>query len=244
MSVDPLQLMPLPIAGLFGLVGLILLGLAVRELWLAVQYRSLRPTPVGELTAASGNVVVTGTAQRTDETVTAPITRQDCLAYAWRVSDLRTVRGVDGSIETRRTNAGSGRDSVSFSVTDDTGSVLVDPAGAELRLAEQWIADPAGDPADRAGILTGIDQFGGEARGREFYESRLDDGETVTVRGRVAADGSLSVSRLGIRITGGGTLIEDGTPRAAARRALLRAVYAGGAGVFVLGFVLLFSDLI
>lgn len=121
-----------------------------------------------------------------------------------------------------------------FLVEDETGRVLVDPDGAEFRLGEEWVADPEGDPADRTDVLTGLDPFGGEARARRYYESRLDEGETVTVRGRVAADDSLVARRLGVRITGGGTVVEDATPGAAARRALTRAAYSGLAGLFML----------
>ncbi|WP_255197102.1 GIDE domain-containing protein [Halorarius litoreus] len=234
MAVPPLQVLPLPVVAIFGGMGGLLVLLALREVWLAVRYRSLRPTPIGELTEASGQVLVHGVAERVDRTVTSPLTEQDCLAYAWRASDLRTVRGVDGSVETRRSHVGSGRDAVPFEVTDDTGSVLVDPAGAELRLAEAWVRDPVSDPQGRGDVLTGVDPFGGEGRAREYYESRLDDGETVTVRGRVTADDALSARRLGVRITGGGTLIDDGTPGAAARRALRRAAYSGLSGLFVL----------
>lgn len=238
MALGPMQAIPLPVVGVFGLIGIVLVGLGLREVWLALRFRSLRPTPIGELSEASGRVSVTGVAQRADDVVTAPITGGDCLAYAWRVSDLRTVRGIDGSIETRRSNVGSGRDSVPFLVEDDTGSVLVDPSGAELRFAEAWVRDPVGDPVGRADVLTGADSFGGEARAREYYESRLDEGETVTVRGHVTADDSLSARRLGVRITGGGTLIEDATPGAAASRALRRAAYSGGAGLFMLVILL------
>lgn len=232
--VGPLQSMPLPVVGLFGLIGVVLIGLALREVWLAFRYRSRRPTPIRALGEATGRVLVTGVAHRHEASLTAPITGADCLAYAWRISALRTIRGLDGSIETRRHNIGSDREAVPFVIEDDTGSVLVDPTGAELRLAEQWVADPVGDPVDQADVRTGTDPFGGEARGREYYESRLDDGETVTVRGRVTAEESLVAGRLGVRITGGGTLIEDATPGTAAGRALRRAIYAGASGLFIL----------
>lgn len=234
MPLVPLQAIPLPVAAIFGGIGLLLVALALREVWLAVRYRSRRPTPIGDLSGASGTVSVSGIARRADDLVTAPITRRDCVAYGWRVTDLRTVRGFDGSIDTRTSEVGRGRDSAPFLVEDETGRVLVDPAGAEFRLAEEWIADPEGDPVDRADVLTGIDPLGGEARARRYYESRLDEGETVTVRGRVAADDSLAASRLGVRISGGGTVVEDATPGAAARRALERALYSGLSGLFML----------
>lgn len=235
MDALPLQSAPLPVVAVFGLIGVALLAVAAREAWLALRYRSRRPTPVGELTGASDQVVVSGIARRAERTIEAPITGRDCLAYGWRVSDLRTVRGLDGSVRTRQYDVGTDRDAVPFLVEDDTGSVLVDPTGAELRLAEEWVREPARDPVERADVLTGGDQLGGEARAREYYESRLDVGETVTVGGQVGAGGDrLSAREVGLRVTGGGTVVEDATPGAAVGRALRRAAYAAAAGAAML----------
>lgn len=239
-----MQVIPLPVAGLFGVIGVVLVGLALREVWLAARYRTRRPTPIGELTETSGRVTVNGIARRQEDSLTAPITRQECLAYAWRVTALRTIRSLDGSVETRTANIGSGRDAVPFVIEDVTGSVLVDPTGAQLRLAELWIDDPVGDPTDRVDVLTGSDPFGGEERVRRYYESRLDAGETVTVRGWVTGANALVAGRLGVQITGGNTLIEDTTPGAAAGRALRRALYSGASGLFMLVVLALLLGLI
>lgn len=235
----PLQTEALVAVGVVALVGVVLVGIAVREVVVGLRYRRRRPTPIGDLGDASGRVTVTGVARRVEDLVRAPVTRTECLAYTWRVSDLRTERGLDGSIRTRRHDVGQGRDSTAFLVADDTGSVRVDPTGAEFRLAESWVADPVGDPVDRPDVLTGADPVGGGARAREYYEARLDEGETVTVRGRVRpdADGPVTARQVGVVISGGGTLVDDATPGAAARRAFRQAAYAGLTGLFVLGIL-------
>lgn len=100
---------------------------------------------------------------------------------------------------------------------------------------------PLNDPVGEADLRTGGGGFGAESWSRRYYESRLDEGETVTVRGRVtgagedADDARVRAGSLGVRISGGGTLVEDATPATAARRALKQAAVTGLTGLFVLG---------
>lgn len=94
----------------------------------------------------------------------------------------------------KRTRRGS-REAVPFLLDDGTGSVLVDPTDASLRLAEVWVADPATRPSERPGSTlrdAADDLLGARTYDRSYYESRLDEGETVTVRGRIDADESLA----------------------------------------------------
>jgi len=79
---------------------------------------------------------------------------------------------------------------------------------------------------------------------RRCYESRPDEGETVIVRGRVAPNRDPpSARRVGVAITGGGTLVADATPAAAARRALAGAGVPVGVGPFVLAVTVPLSGL-
>lgn len=139
----PLQTPTLLVGGA-ALVGVVLVLLAFRELLVAVRYRSRRPTPISTLTSDSGRVVVSGVARSTGETLTAPITGEPCLAYAWRVTDVLVGGSFDQSPQTqgRPHNVGIGRDTRTFRIDDGTGSVLVEADGAELRLAEEWVEDP------------------------------------------------------------------------------------------------------
>lgn len=235
----PLQLStPLVVFALIAVAGVVLVALGVRELWVGLRYRRTRPVPVGALAGASDRVLVSGRARRADEVLSAPLSGTDCFVYTWRVSDFMIERGFNGELRTQRANAGTGREAVPFLLTDDTGSVLVDPAGAELRLAEERIDDPVADPVAQSGFSL-TDPFGGDARDREYYESRVDDGETITVRARVApGDEELRrVHGVSSRLTGGDALVDDGTPAAAARRAFVQAAYTGLTGLFLLGIL-------
>lgn len=236
MRLVPLQAMPLPVGVVFGLGGLALLGLAARDSWMVIRYRTRRPVPVGELSDDADRVVVSGVARRADEVVRAPLSGEECLAYAWRVAELQTQRRFDSEIGRWGRRGRSGRGAVPFLVEDGTGSVLVDPDGAEFRLAEEWVRDPVDVPDDRPSAVDRADDLLGiGTHDRRYYESRLDDGETVTVRGRVGPGGERFVARqVGVSITGGGTLVADATPTAAAGRALRRAALSAGTGLFVL----------
>lgn len=246
MDAIPAQAMPLPVGLVFGAVGLVLLAVGGRDVWRAVRYRARRPVPVGQLAGRSGRVLVSGVARRADDVLEAPLSGRSCLAYAWRVAESREQRGLDGSIGTWGERGASHRSAVPFLVDDGTGQVLVGPTGARLHLAEERIDDPAAIPDDDGDeeptlreVADGV--LGVRTYDRRFYESRLDEGETVTVRGRVTtADEPLDARRIGISITGGGTVVADATPAAAAARALRRAAVSLGAGLFVLVAVAVF----
>lgn len=230
----PLQL-PLEATLIFAGIGLFLLGAGVREAIRATRLRNTAPTPVSGLSETSGRVVVTGVARAADRTVRAPFTGRDCLAYTWHVDAVTTERGADG-VHFRREVVDRGREAVPFLVDDGTGSVLVDPAGADLRLAEAWVEDYRPDPADRGDLVFDAGAFPGwEQYDPDYYEARLDEGESVSVHGIVAADGDeLRAGRVGLRIAGRGTLVSDLDDRTMARRSLRAAVVSLVLGVVVL----------
>ena len=230
----PLQL-PLPAALVFAGIGLFLLGAGLREAVRALGLRRTRPTPISALDAADGRVVVTGVARRADRSLTAPFTGRDCLAYGWHVEAVAVERGPDGA-RFRRDVVDRGREAAPFLVDDGTGTVLVDPAGADLRLAEAWVEDYTPDPADRGDLVFEQGAIpGGERYDPHYYEARLDEGETVTVHGTVRADAEgLRAGRIGIRIAGRGTLVSDVDDRTAARRSLRAAAVSIVLGVIVL----------
>ena len=74
-----------------------------------------------------------------------------------------------------------------------------------------------------------------ETHGRRYYESRLEEGETVTVRGRVASDEGRPDDRrrdLGVLVEA--DLVADATPAGTAGRGLRGAAVSVAAGLFVL----------
>lgn len=235
----PLQALPLPVGALLGIIGFLLVGLGVREMLGALRYRLGRPTAIGDLTVDSGRVVVSGVARRTDAVVDAPLSGESCLAYSWRVTELRTQRGFDGSIDTWGQGGEAGRGAVPFLVEDDTGRVLVETDGATFRLAEEWVEDPVDIPDERtenSSVRHLADQLlGVETHGRRYYESRLNDGETVTVLGHAESDaGRPDDRRRDLGVVLDGTLVADATPNSAASRGVRQGAISVAAGLFIL----------
>lgn len=233
--------LPLEATLIFAAIGLFLLGAGGREAVRAVRLRRTDATPVSALTETSGRVVVTGIARPADGTVTAPFSQQACLAHSWHVDALNREFDGDG-VRYRRGVVDRGRGAVPFIVDDGSGTVLVDPAGADLRLAEAWVPDYAPDPGARDTLdLASLRRLAGESDPR-YYEARLDEGETVTVHGVVERDGEgLRAGRVGVRISGRGTLVSDVDDRTAARRSTRAAAVSIVLGLVVLGALVLFS---
>lgn len=208
---------------IFGGIGLFLLAAGLREAYRTVRLYRVRPVPISELQGASGTVTVVGTAEAIDETVRAPLTGTDCLGYAWRVLGIKVIRGFDGRVEQSYHQLGTGRQAVRFRLSDYSGSVVVDATDATLRLAEDHISDPVADPIERRNLsLPGID-FDGP---RQYYEARIDEGETVVIQGRPtpSEDAALDVEKLGVQLSGRGTYVSDTSHDRALRRSAGAAV--------------------
>lgn len=226
-----------------GGIGLFLFGAGLREAYLAIRLWRRRAVPIGELDSASGTVTVAGRAERIDETVRAPLTGRDCLGYAWRIVGLRTVRGLDGRVEQSFHQLGRGQEAVRFRLGDDSGSVVVDPAGATLRLNEEHVADPLRDPIDRGEVsLTGVTHDGP----RQYYEARIDDGETIVVQGSVrpSEEPRLDVEKIGLQLSGRGLYIADTDRSHAIRRSAVASVVSLLLGSAALGILAVLLGLV
>ncbi|WP_195893023.1 GIDE domain-containing protein [Halopiger djelfimassiliensis] len=99
------------------------------------------PRSIGEVSARSGPIEVEGTAVPADEhgTVTGPFTETDCLAYTYSAQGKRgsgpddAPRSDDGTYDV----LDEGKASTRFYVEDETGRVLVDPAGATFEFTPE-----------------------------------------------------------------------------------------------------------
>lgn len=235
--------LPIEAILIFAGIGLFLTGAGVREGIRAYRLRRTRATPVSALSDSSGRVVVTGVARRADGTVTAPFTRREALAHSWHVEALSREWSNDG-VRHRWAVVDRGKRAVPFLVDDGTGTVLVDPAGATLRLAEAAVPDYEPDPAERSTLdldFASLRRLAGESDPR-YFEARLDEGETVSVHGVVRTDGPhLDAGRIGLRISGAGTLVSDVDDRTAAKRSVRAAAVSTLLGVLVLGTLTVFS---
>lgn len=133
-------------------------------------------TPAAEVPDETGVVEVTGTAKPIDETVQSPHTDTECLLYDYNKTRIRRDdQDNDGIDESqRRQHLDHDHDHVSFRVEDDSGSITVDPVGADLSVERD----------DVDGYEETTDQ------GIQITENRIDIGETVHVRGQPQSDGA------------------------------------------------------
>lgn len=186
------------IVGAFVVVCLAVLALGLLELRLA--WRILRQDPDSVLDAPDGGPIeLVGVAEPDDRTLRSPFTGTECLAYAFEVEQEQHTN--NGRTWKR---IASGEQTVPFRLRDDTGSVLVEPPGADLRLGRERRITVAGGerPPERiARFVEGDDRVSDQNRSidlgpfelktgkdRRFVEKRLDVGEQVHVLGTARFD--------------------------------------------------------
>jgi hypothetical protein len=143
-------------------------------------------TPAGEVHEEAGVVELEGTAQPVDGTVQSPHTETECLLYDYNKTRItERDHDHDNVDESRnRDHLDHQHDHVPFRVEDESGSVAVNPAGANLSV----------DRDDVDGHKESTDQR------IKITESRIDVGETVHVWGQSQSDGKGS----------GGVYVGDG----------------------------------
>lgn len=191
-------------------VALALLAFGVREL--AVAHRILSREPDAVFDAPGGGPIeLEGTVVPEGESLRSPFTGTECVAYEYEVQEQRTRTRNNGKTTTTETyweTIASGEETIPFRLKDDTGAVLVDPAGADLRLStERAIRVEGGaEPPDRiARYIREDDRVDDQnrsidlrlfelstGRDRKFVERRLDLDEQVHVLGITRYDPSAS----------------------------------------------------
>lgn len=159
---------------------------SVRKLLTAV---ALRFTRTDVASVAAGRVTVTGTAREDVETVEAPLSESECLAYEVHVMRNSSDNGYL-AVETVE-------DGAAFDLQDGVGQVRVDPADATLSFpeADAETGDPADDqPEHVQSLLDAANPYFDSEHSKNFRlrEHRLHDGDDVVVHG-VASDGDAHV---------------------------------------------------
>ena len=247
------------------LVALVLVAFGVRELSLA--YRILSRDPDRVLDAPKGGPIeLVGTVGPEGATLRSPFTDAECVAYEYEVTEKRTRTQTTGKSTTTQTyweTIASGREAVPFRLEDDTGEVLVDPAGADLQLdAEHTIRVEGGTepPEVIARYIRDDERVDDQNRSldhhqfelhtgndRRFVERRLDVGEPVHVLGvaRYAVVGApvQAANRwdgLRARLVGPRFLVSDTTERGAGIRVALPGLAAVLVGAVVLALLVVF----
>jgi len=145
---------------LFALVGIGATGVGLLKWHQAYRIWSNDPIPTASVRHESGVVEVEGTVEPVAGTTTSRYTDTDCLAYSYKKQRRRHDHDPDDHDDWRTVD--SGGDRLPFEITDDSGSVAVDPAGADLSMDQDRVES---------------------SYNTRKYESRLDVGEQVHVYG-------------------------------------------------------------
>jgi hypothetical protein len=102
------------------------------QLYRAFRLRQNDPADIQTVrTGSDGPVELTGTAEELGETVTGKYSDRECLAYAWE----REERDAGSTTDNREINyhmEDFGTEGEPFHVRDETGTVAVDPTGANI----------------------------------------------------------------------------------------------------------------
>ncbi|MFC4986909.1 E3 ubiquitin ligase family protein [Saliphagus infecundisoli] len=238
------------------LVGaLVAFGYGLTELRTAYRMHTTAGHTVADVANYPGPVEIEGVVSATTKALAAPFTGTDCVVYEYTIEELR--RDKDGDRTWKTIDSGEKR--VPFRVEDDTGSVLVEPAGATLRLEhERVVRSPVDEtPPAAIGDFLSTLELGGFGidlgRDRRYIERRIDVGEPVYVFGPARHDPTASTAagevnavightqergvreRLADRLLGRTLFVlADGSETAALSRTLKSALVAGLLGVFVL----------
>lgn len=163
------------VIGVFLLVGLAMFGGGLRSLWTA--YRIHSGTTAATMAVASGGPVdVEGEARVHEETLEAPFTGRDCLAYDYQVEEYHP--DDDGS---NWTTVDSGSDGVPFLLDLDRGTVFVDPAEAVVDVGDdrdRTTVDGGTEPPERiAQFLAAEESLESENRSLDLRIAELDYGD-------------------------------------------------------------------
>ncbi len=145
------------------------------------QARFIEDTPTSRIrSAAQGYVELAGRVRlMPGDPILAPLSRRPCVWWRYRIEERHEERDHWHSLETQTSLS-------TFVLADDTGTVLVDPEGAEIRpnSRDEWQGDApwpvAGPPP-----FKGFRGFGNRYR---YLEERLDIETTVHALGRLVTE--------------------------------------------------------
>jgi hypothetical protein len=120
-------------------VTLPILLLGGTHLYRAFRLRQNSPADIQTVrTGSDGIVEVAGTAAELDGTVTGKYSEQECLAYAWEHEE-RDAGSTGDNRESNYHMEDMGTEGEPFHVRDETGTVAVDPTGANIYAEEdEW----------------------------------------------------------------------------------------------------------
>lgn len=220
---EPVGWVIFAMVGLAVVAGPVVLAYGARQLRIAASIALNDPVDAGAVHLEDGVVEVVGTATPLEEPLSGTYSGETALAQTWRRVE-ETEETDDGDTQTTTRTVSSGRDAVCFLVEDETGSVAVDPTGANLSIGESLVASDG--------------PRGSENRYTYDYEGRIEPGDAVHVYGQVrsAAASEDAPGDGSVYVGDGGDVDEFVVSDASALRTALR--YAGN-GLLVVFVALL-----
>ena len=157
-------------------VGASIVAIAVHRTRLDSRMRRAKRVAIAAL-REDQRARISGTVQQLDAFLTAPLTGRPCVGY--RVEARYRIDATKrGRVTISKSNG------VPFLLADDTGSVVVEPAGAEVHMWPDVFA--AADEFDAERIRAFLDRYPRQAMYRRrlyFYESVIVAGATIDVIG-------------------------------------------------------------
>lgn len=181
-----------------------ILSLGAREIRSAYRTETDDPIPIDDVHRHSGPVVLEGKAVFDSETLTAPFSGTESLAYTYETHENIDVRNSWAVVSSGRERTedewvilDDGAAAVEFVVEDETGRVRVDPTGADLQFETEtydpvpWrdIPGPLVAYIESTSVVErrDIESFVRwlKTPARRFREGRLEPEESVYVRGCV-----------------------------------------------------------
>lgn len=186
---QPWDLPPGDYAGLIFAIGTLAFGI---YLFLAgfswFRKRQLfRSAPTPTLRSLSmGFTQIEATAEKHEDTVTAPFSGDDVLAYWYEIEQQHGVK------QNKWKTIDDGQDGVVFEVTDETDTILIDPQGSELELegmtSKQF--DAGKNLPEPIASVTGNEKAPAKRRYTEFT---LEPGDDIYVLGKATTQDNKTV---------------------------------------------------
>lgn len=180
--------------------------------------------------ASDGVVEVSGRVHDVPEPLTAPVSGADCLSYTLEVEEYRRHDDVAKEwVDVDRIERGT-----EFVLTDDTGTVTVDPGPLDDFRYDVATPDRKSREVDEGashGLEAAVAETGDDEYPRRYREERLSAEDTLYVLGTVADNGSRIENREGQPFI----VSTDSESRTVVRHAAY-ALFAVGIGLALIGW--------
>ncbi|RKX25987.1 MAG: hypothetical protein DRP47_08905 [Candidatus Zixiibacteriota bacterium] len=127
------------LVSLLSVLGVFLLVFGYRR---RLQYRLIQDTPTSKIRSMAMGLVEIYGQVKADKFIKAPFSKTDCVYYKYEIQEYRAKTSGSGSnksVTYEWMTVGLGNQRIPFLTKDDTGTVLVNPEGAEFDVSQRRI---------------------------------------------------------------------------------------------------------